>query len=565
MTPTAGRVSWPRVIAVLLWTLAFVLIAYLAERRYSTNFSLWIVLPVALVLGLFCSRVVSPSRTSPTNSRADRFPLSAFLASVFAFAVGVAVRNGLRLGVRGGSADLAHHSAIVNVFANEGAGRFAAALPSLQYYPIGAHLPAALFVRVTGWDALSTTYAFSLLAVIGLFAAIAFVAMQLSPRNSWATAAALVFVGAAWTLVFLDSVMSEFFYSQEAGLAFAVAALGFAISWVRGSATALASMAFCGAAVGACYPTYAVLILPVFVYVLIQPRDAGRSTRVVRAVAVLVPTLAATALSTFVGPGADIVKNEGVIPSISADRYFGGSLFLFLALLAGIAAFGHRNGTGRRSIRDYLVASPWFVVQLWLVLSLVFFSLNWAAFTYGTYGSRYNSIKSMWPIAAGLAIVLGAFIGNLVPDGWLDGIARGVRPWAASALVLVVGIWSARFSPVEANYTSDQIRAFEFVGDSGLRFAPLKPSALDYILAVALIPLDPGDRQATAILTNDKDFLDGAKIYVSREPVDAAATAADGTPLTPICRFGSATVYAPAGSSAAGLVDRCPTANKSDR
>jgi hypothetical protein len=321
-------------------------------------------------------------------------------------------------------------------------------------------------------------------------------------------------------------------------------------------------MAFCGVAVGACYPTYAVLILPVFVYVLIQPMRAGRGALVVRMAVVLVPTLAATALSTFVGPGADIVKNEGAIPALGADRYFGGSLFLFLALLGGIAAFGHGLAAHGRSIRSYLVAGPWLIVQLWLVLSLAFFFLNWLAFELGAYGSRYNSVKSLWPFAAGLAITLGAFIGNIVPDSWLDGVPRGVRPWAACAMVVVVGIWSSRFNPVAANYNSDQIRAFQFVGETGQRFAPIQPTALDYILAVALTPLDPGDRQATAILNNDREFLDTAQIYVARTPVSGAATAADGTALTPICRFGSATVYARADSPAVGLVDRCPVADR---
>jgi hypothetical protein len=552
------------VVGLVLWTLSFMWIAFLVERRWSVSIADWIVIPVALALGALSWSITriaeGGARRPPRRAGAEAFPIGAFVAGVVAYGVGVAVRSGLDFHVRGGSADLAHHSAVVNVLAAKGASGYQDALASLRYYPIGAHLPAALFARVTGMDALSTTYLFSQMAVVGLFAAVTFVALQLRPRHAWATVAVLVWIGAAWKPIFLDSVMFNFFYSQEVGLAFVVATVGFAMSPPRPAPTSAAWMVFCATAVGACYPTYIVLVVPVMCLWLVQQQVDGVGRRLAQAAAVLSLPLLAALLSVFLGPGSDIAGHEGFIQPITASTYFGGAALLFLALFATISTFARTEpDNAGRKVRSYVFDGPWAMIRLWFALSLVFLGGNWLLFRLGVYGSRYNTVKCIYPVAAGLAVMLGVFVGNVLPDNVLGGLDRRVRPFAVCAAVAIVAIWAGLFRPVASSISPDQIGAVEFARDTGTAFAPVAPDAIDYILAVALVPLDPGSARAPAILFNDSAAFRSDDLFVDiRSSAETSATV-DGAPLSAICHFGTATVYARVGSPAMSFADRCPS------
>ena len=560
MSRTASRFVPQDAMGILGWTASIVLVAILVERRWSTSIPNPVLVAVAFVVGCGCWFLTRAHAATSRPSEPRAFPIGAYVAGVAAFAIGVAFRHGFELRIRGGSADLAHHSAVVHALAASGASGYQDALPSLRFYPVGAHLPAALVARVTELDPLSTTYLFALLAVIGLFAAVAFVALQLRPPQPWATVAILVWVGAAWRAIFLEAVMFNFFYSQEVGLAFAVATLGFAMSPPERSQTAPAWMALCSTAVGACYPTYIVLVLPVIFLWLLRQRAGSIARRVVRASVMLGIPLAAALLSIFIGFGSEVAGHEGAIAPITASWYFGGPVLLFGALLATAVAFaGARGDEGRPSVLSYLLHGPWAMLRLWFTLAVVFLSANWVLFRLGLYGSRYNTVKCIYPVAAGLAVMLGAFVGSITPERLMPGVSPRVRPLAVSAAVVVAAIWSGLFSPVTATITDDQIDAVQFAIDSGAEFGPVAPDAIDYILTVSLTPLDPGAPRAPAILMNDSSAFRSADVFVAKASSTSASTTADGAALSAICHFGTATVYARVGSAAMSYADRCPT------
>lgn len=570
------------------WVATFALIAALVERRFSISLPAPVMILATLVPTVPCWLVTRTAEARQETQGQERFPLGALVAGILAFAVGVAVRNGLQVRVRGGSADLAHHAAVVHALAANGASGFQDALPSLAFYPIGAHLPVALVVRLTDRDALTTTYVASLIVVVGLFAAVAFVALSLRPRQPWATVAVLVWVGAAWKPIFLDAVMGNFFFSQQAGLTFVVAGVGFTIvaQRSRSHSTPVTLMAFCATVAAACYPTYLPLVLPVVGLWVLRSQPLGVARRSAEAAVILGPAVVAAALSVFPGDGVNIAAHEGTISAVSATGYFGGPILLFLALLATIVTFAgdpdpdpdpaHRaradaadgvggdpeGGPGVRPWRDYLIEGRWAVVRLWFALTVAFLAGNWLVFDLGLYGSRYNTIKSLYPLAAGLAVLLGAFVGNVTPDAAMVGVSRAVRPFAACAAVVVVAIWATLLSPVGATITPDQIEAVRFASRTAeatsSQFAPLGTGALDYILAVALEPLDPGGGRAPAILNGDRNVLASADVFVAVRPSEAPLDSLVGEPVSEICRFGSATVYARANSPAAAFADRCP-------